>query len=163
MLGLVGPLAVRLLLLRSCARQTREAAATSIMPALWLRVLELFTNCSLHSLHSAEHFSLVWVAIGDIKVMGMANPLAWVATASSSSARRPLYSSVPPFATSVIKSAIHRAFDQLQFRVVSLLVVGGVSNKHEMQKFLDGPDVISQSSSHRWGTLLPSCLSCRFL
>jgi len=48
MLGLVGPLAVRLLLLRSCARQTPEAPATTIMPPLWLRLLELFTNRSLH-------------------------------------------------------------------------------------------------------------------
>jgi hypothetical protein len=55
LLGLIGPLAVRLLLLRSCARQTPKAPATNILPALWLRVLELFTHRSLHSLASADH------------------------------------------------------------------------------------------------------------
>lgn len=60
MLGLVGPLAVRLLLLRSCARQTPEAPATSILPALCLRVLELLTHRPLHSLASAEH---LWRAV----------------------------------------------------------------------------------------------------
>jgi hypothetical protein len=60
LLGLVGPLAVRLLLLRSCARQSPQAQATCILPALWLRVLELFTNRPLHSLHSADH---LWCAI----------------------------------------------------------------------------------------------------
>jgi hypothetical protein len=60
LLGLVGPLAVRLLLLRSCARQTPSAPATSIMPALWLRVLELFTNLPLYSLELADH---LWRAI----------------------------------------------------------------------------------------------------
>ena len=42
--------------------------------------------------------------------------------------------------------------------VVSLLSVGGEGNKHEMQKLLDGPDVIGKSGSHGWGTLLPTCL-----
>ncbi len=60
MLGLVGPLAVRLLVLRSCARQNPQAPATNILPAVFLRVLELFTNCPLHSLVSAEH---LWCAI----------------------------------------------------------------------------------------------------
>jgi hypothetical protein len=54
LLGLVGPLAVRLLLLRSCARQTPQAQAESIAPALWLRVLELFTDRPLGSLDSAH-------------------------------------------------------------------------------------------------------------
>jgi hypothetical protein len=60
LLGLVGPLAVRLLVLRSCARQTSQGAATGILPAFWLRVLELFTHRPLHSLDSAEH---LWSAI----------------------------------------------------------------------------------------------------
>jgi hypothetical protein len=60
LLGLVGPLAVRLLLLRSCARLNSQASAASILPALWLRVLELFTNSPLHSLVSAD---LLWRAI----------------------------------------------------------------------------------------------------
>ena len=56
MLGLLGPLAVRLLLLRSCARQTLQVPPAHSLPALWLRVLELFTNLPLHALDSAEHF-----------------------------------------------------------------------------------------------------------
>ncbi len=60
MLGLIGPLAVRLLLLRSCARQMPQAPATDILPTLWLRVLELFTNSPLHSLASAD---LLWRTI----------------------------------------------------------------------------------------------------
>jgi Transposase DNA-binding/Transposase DDE domain len=60
LLGLVSPLAVRLLLLRSCARQTPQAQAESIMPVLLLRVLELFTNRPLGSLDSAHH---LWQAI----------------------------------------------------------------------------------------------------
>jgi len=60
LLGLVGPLAVRLLVLRSCARQTPQVLPTCILPALWLRVLELFTNHPLHSLDSAGH---LWRAI----------------------------------------------------------------------------------------------------
>jgi len=55
LLGLVSPLAVRLLLLRSYARQTPQVQATSIVPTFWLRVLELFTNRPLHSLESADH------------------------------------------------------------------------------------------------------------
>ena len=60
MLGLIGPLAVRLLLLRSCARLTPEVPATTILPTFCLRVLELFTNAPLHSLASADH---LWRAI----------------------------------------------------------------------------------------------------
>jgi hypothetical protein len=63
MLGLVGPLAVRLLLLRSCARLTPEAPATLILPALWLRVLALFTNRPFASLESADH---LWLAIAHL-------------------------------------------------------------------------------------------------
>jgi predicted DNA binding CopG/RHH family protein len=46
----------------------------------------------------------------------------------------------------------------LRMWVVSLLSVGYEGNKHEVQKLLGAPDVIGESSSHSWGTLLPTCL-----
>lgn len=77
LLGLVGPLAVRLLLLRSCARQTPLAPATSILPALWLRVLELFTNRALHSLDVADHLWRALARLGGYRGYKGDGPPGW--------------------------------------------------------------------------------------
>jgi hypothetical protein len=77
LLGLVGPLAVRLLLLRSGARQTPLAPATCIVPALFLRVLELFTNRPLHSLESADHLWRAIARLGGYRGYRGDGPAGW--------------------------------------------------------------------------------------
>src|SRR5437588_1729543 len=43
-------------------------------------------------------------------------------------------------------------------RMVSLLSVGMERNKHDSQKLLDRPNMISEACSHGWCPLLPACL-----
>ncbi len=77
MLGLLAPLAVRLLLLRSTARQDPQVPAESILPAVFLRVLELFTNRPVHSLISAGDLWLALARLGGYRGYRGDGPAGW--------------------------------------------------------------------------------------
>src|SRR5882762_11560015 len=59
------------------------------------------------------------------------------------------------------KIAIQPINSTCEMGVVSPLSVHGLWNKDRSQKLSDGPNMISESSSHGWGTLLPACLTSR--